>query len=95
MATRYHIPEAVIGACGLGLSAWFLPIVWSINNTISSEAFQSTVNVQSMGFYTLTLCSVLCVFVCIGFLFAGFYFSWIVCEDAIVFLLKKLSPKPY
>ena len=95
MATKYRIPEAIIGAGGLGLSAWFLPITWSINNTISSEAFRSTVNIQSLEFYTLTLCSILCVFVCIGFLFAGFYFSWIVFEDAIVFLLKRLSPKHY
>jgi hypothetical protein len=93
MTTKYHIPEAIIGAGGLGLSAWFLPIAVSINNTISSEWFRSTVNVQSMEFYTLLLCSVLCIFACIGFLFVGFYFSWIVCEDLVIFLWRRRNER--
>jgi hypothetical protein len=94
MTTRYHIPEAIIGAGGLGLAAWFLPITWSINNTISSEWFHSTVNTQSMEFYTLSLTSVLCVFMCIGFLFVGIYFTWVVLEDGIVFLWDKYKERP-
>jgi hypothetical protein len=89
--TRTLIPEALAGGGSLGVFLWIFPIVSSINQTLQSEWYRATVDVNGIPYITLILLSALCVLVALLFLLMGIYLSGIVVESFIFAVLKKVG----